>query len=253
MLRLIHKIVAFIIGLATLAVFGVMFFYTNRLALLITALTVAAVVSLLAYRLKFHASFWELYFYVEVAVLALFSIVEWSSAKLTVAIIGVVGAMVVAIWSTLATSPAAFLHEKPLRRAVIMFIALAVFGYVAFGQALIVLFPNIQPLLVHTMTAVVISYGAYLAWTLYYDGQSHEFFVPTAVMFGLSFEISLVISMLSLGYLASAFMISWLWYIAQLFVRFHFGRRDIIWRKQRWFLIANTMLMVLFVYLVRFV
>lgn len=253
MLRLIHKVAIVFMSLATLAVFAAFFLYpANRILIAVIALVAAGTVALLAKRLPVHRSFWELYFFVEIGLFVLFSVVELPVALFVVVGIATLGAGVLASWGKLAVSPTAFLREKPIRRAVVMLVALAVFAYSSFGQAVLTLFPNFSPMIVHTLLGVLVSYGAYLAWSLYYDGSTIEFLIPAMVLFCLGFEMSLVISFLSIGYLAAGFIMSWLWYIAQLFIRFHFGKRDIIWRKQKWFLGINVALMIVFVYTLRF-
>lgn len=253
MMRLLHKLAVAAISLATLCMYATFFFYrTNRLLLFGVAVIIAGLVSLLGKRMRVHDSFWRLYFFVEIGILGLFSVVEWNPSLYLVSSLGTIAAGILAIWGILAVSPTAFLREKPLRRVVVVFLAFSVFAYAATGQAVLSFFPTVPPFIVHGIIALFSSIGAYLAWSLYYDGQTLEFMIPAAVIGGLTFEISLVFSFLSIGYLASAFLISWLWYLAQLLIRFHFGRRDIVWSKQRWFLGMNALVMIVFVYSLRF-
>lgn len=253
MIRFIHKVAIVLMSLATLAIFVTFFLYpANRMVIAVVALIAITIVCLLAQRLGVHRNFWELFFFVEIGLVSLFSIVEWRSTLYLVAFTGVAAAGLITLWSKLAASPAAFLREKPLRRVVVMLVAFGVFAFAAAGQAILTLFPAVSPFLAHTLVGILASYGAYIVWSLYYDGKTIEFLVPAAVIFCLAFEMSLVISLLSIGYLAAGFLISWLWYIAQLFIRFHFGRRDIVWRKQGWFLASNAVLMIGFVYSLRF-
>lgn len=197
--------------------------------------------------------FWPLYVYIQVGLMALFLVVEWRSAHLLVATLAFFSAVAVTLWSRRVSAPIVFVREKPLRRAITVLLALAVFSYVAAVHAVLILFADLAaPLLMHFVLAAVVALGTYLLWSLYYQGSGREFLIPLGVVFLFVMEGSIIAALGSTGYFIRAFGLGMLWYVMQLFIRFHFGNRDIIWPRQKFFLASTTVVFVVFVFLIRF-
>ncbi len=57
-----------------------------------------------------------------------------------------------------------------------------------------------------------------------------------------SIQLIWVIHMLPFAYGVLGLLATWVWYVMQLFVRFHLGERGILWRKQAIFLATNAVL-----------
>lgn len=62
----------------------------------------------------------------------------------------------------------------------------------------------------------------------------------------LYLELSAAVWWWPLGYLAGGLLLTWVWYISWLLVRFHLTVEGIVWGKQRWFIIVNAVLLALY-------
>lgn len=197
--------------------------------------------------------FWWVYGFAELGLLLLFIVVEWPSALVLIAALGILSAIVILLWSRRVSAPIVFVREKPLRRAVSSVLALALFGFCAFMQARTVFFPNIYTIVISPFFQAGAAVGAsFLVWSLYFQARIKDYIIPLVVVGVLIGQAALIIGLSSIGYLAGAFIISWLWYVLQLLMRFHFGNRDILWFKQRNFLFINAVLFIAFLLTVRY-
>lgn len=68
----------------------------------------------------------------------------------------------------------------------------------------------------------------------------------SAVWFLIMLEMGWAIMFLPLGFFASGLFLTWLWYDLWLLVRFNLSVEGINWKKQRFFVIMNLILMVSF-------
>jgi len=59
-------------------------------------------------------------------------------------------------------------------------------------------------------------------------------------------ELAWAAQLLPFGYATVGALLTWIWYILQLLVRFHFSERGVDWKKQIPFLVGNIVLMILF-------
>lgn len=198
--------------------------------------------------------FWPLYIFNQIGFVGLFIILEWSAALLVVLILAVLSALAITLWSRRAPTPIVFVREKPLRRAVSLTITMALFSYVSFAHALLVFFPN--PWLdwfIHPLVMIMAMIAAFLYWSLYFSPQDRGF-VPPALLIGLIFwEASVVAHLTSFGYLVIGLFLAWLWYLAELLIRFHHDRRDIDWSHQLPFLVSNGILFIILAWLARYI
>lgn len=254
MIKFGEKVAVTIIGLITFAFYAELFLLANqRLLLLVPLVLLLGLLYAIVSRSNIRRLFWCLYLYTQIGFLSLFVIVEWYSAHSVVVALAVAAAAVVTLWSRRVSAPLVFVREKPLRRAVTIFLTLAVFAYSALFHTILIFFSSFAPpLLIHFLLSVSVTIGTYLLWTLYYESTLREFFIPLSVVCLLMFETSLVAALGSAGYLVRGFGIALLWYVIQLFIRFHFGNRDIIWARQRVFLLGTGFVFVVFAFLIRF-
>lgn len=267
MIKFGEKFAVTLIGVITVAFFAAVFLLpTQRVSLFIPhmlsgqfrVLPVPLILlALFLYGIVSHSNirrlFWCLYAYLEIGFMALFVVVEWPVAQLVVIGLALAAASVVTLWSRRVSAPIVFVREKPLRRAVTVFLALAVFSYCAVFHTILIFFSSFAaPLLIHFFLALSVSVGTYILWSLYYESSLREFFIPLCVIFLLTGEASIIAALGSTGYFVRAFEISLLWYVMQLFIRFHFGNRDIMWPRQRFFLVTTSLIFVVFAFLIRF-
>lgn len=83
-------------------------------------------------------------------------------------------------------------------------------------------------------------------WWEYDIATSKRFWVWTGLWFLFMLELFWVVNLLPLPYLVSSLILIWCWYAAWLIVRFNLTPEGINWKKQRWFLISNSALFLIF-------
>lgn len=86
----------------------------------------------------------------------------------------------------------------------------------------------------------------------------HEYAVPprterrSFLVFALVFsELAAILGFWPLGYFASGLIITWLWYLSWLMMRFQLSPEGVRWKKQSSFLIINAVLLVIFLITLR--
>ncbi|MBP7992075.1 MAG: hypothetical protein KAZ30_00260 [Candidatus Magasanikbacteria bacterium] len=254
MIKFGEKFALFLVATITAAFFGaVVLFQFQWWALVPTFIILGAILYFIVSHAGVRHFFWWLYGFSELGLLSLFVVVEWPSALVLITTLGVLGATVIMLWSRRVAAPIVFVREKPLRRAVSAALALALFGFCAFIEARVVFFPSTFTTIISPfIQAGFATLASFLLWSLYFQARLKDYFVPLSVMGVLIGQASLIIGLSSIGYLAGALIITWLWYVLQLLMRFHFGNRDIIWFKQRKFLVINAVLFGFFLSILRF-
>lgn len=254
MIKFGEKFALFLVALLTAAFYGTLvLFQFQWWALVPTYIILGAILYFVVSHAGVRHFFWWLYGFTELGLLFAFIVVEWPSSLVIITVLGVLSAVAIMLWSRRVAAPIVFVREKPLRRAVSSALALAVFGFCAFVQARMVFFPStfttaISPFI----QAGVASLASFLLWSLYFQARLKDYFAPLLVVGVLIGEASLIIGLSSIGYLAGALIVTWLWYVLQLLMRFHFGNRDIIWFRQRRFLVINAILFIVFLSIVRY-
>lgn len=228
-------------------------FQANWWALVPIQICLAAIIYFVVSHAAVRHFFWWLYTFTQIGLLLLYTVVEWPSSLVIVTTLGVLSAVVILLWSRRVAAPIVFVREKPLRRAVSAALTLAVFGFCAFIQARSVFFPSTSATIMSPiLQAITIMTASFLLWSLYFQAQVRDYLIPLAVVGLLALQAGILIGFSSVGYLVGALMICWLWYVLQLLIRFHFGNRDILWFKQRKFLIINAILFGIFLSLIRY-
>jgi hypothetical protein len=254
MIKFGEKFALMLVALLTAAFYGVtVLFKLQWWWLALSCIVLGAILYFVVSHAAVRHFFWWIYGFAQIGLLLLFIVVEWPSALVLVVALGVLSAIVILLWSRRVAAPIVFVREKPLRRAVSAVLAMAVFGFCAFMQARTVFFPNILTMVISPFFQAGAAVGAsFLVWSLYFQARLRDYIIPLATVGILIGQASIIIGLSSIGYLAGACIISWLWYVLQLLMRFHFGNRDIMWFKQRNFLIINTVLFVTFLLIVRY-
>lgn len=224
-------------------------------------LVLLGIFALIGYTLYFVVSrsnvrrlFWLIYIFVQLGLMGLFVILEWSSAMLLTILLAIGSAITITFWSRRVPAPIVFIREKPLRRAVSLVITVALFAYISLGHALLVFFP--MPWIgsvIHPAVTVAAAFAAYLYWSLYFSPRDRAFVLPTAIVSLIMLEASIVARLTSFGYLAIGLCIAWIWYLLELFIRFHHDKRDIDWTHQSTLLVTNGVLFLIFIWIIRYV
>jgi hypothetical protein len=151
-------------------------------------------------------------------------------------------------------SKVVFYDQKPVRRFLGTTWAFNVYAFSTLSFGLILFFPNIYFWLVATLLSFFCSLASFFVWKMHlrfrFSQSLFWLFMVTFIMI----EVIWVLHLLPFGYLLMGLIVTWLWYIMQLLIRFHLGPKGIIWSRQRWFLASNLVLIILlFIYFVRWV
>ncbi|MFA7245521.1 MAG: hypothetical protein WC070_05125 [Candidatus Magasanikbacteria bacterium] len=159
----------------------------------------------------------------------------------------------IAYWSRPQISHDLHVKEKPLRRMMMMLYVFNVYAFLIGAYAINIYFPNFSFVILSCMAALYSAFGAYMIWSLYFKTELKKLVVWSIIFATVIFELMWVINLLPFGYLASGLLTIWIWYILQLFVRFHLNREDIVWKKQISFLLVNFILYILVLFLIRWI
>lgn len=134
---------------------------------------------------------------------------------------------------------------KPYRRFVTMTWVFNVYAGMSFLFALITFFHSPVLFWIAVTAAGLFSgFIAFMIWRLYFDPLLPPTIIWAIILTLIIVELTWVVHFLPLGYSVTAFFITWIWYLMQLFIRFHLNR-GIEWRKQLRFVVANSVLCIL--------
>lgn len=151
---------------------------------------------------------------------------------------------------------APFIHttHKPYRRMRMMLWVFDAYAIVVTLFALTVFFPHIPFWILHLSGAIVFAGASHMIWRMYASAPLPQAAIWMAVVGLLLSELIWVFSVLPFGYLVSGFLVTWIWYLMQILIRFHFTTRGIEWKRQGVFLGVNVILFItLLVWIVRWV
>lgn len=178
-----------------------------------------------------------------VAFIGLSLVVEWPPVRWLVILSA--GLILGLLFSRTALASGLSHELKPLRRMVVMLWVGDLYAFSAIVFALAVFLDYLPTWLLSLVLALVFGMVSVQVWYLYFATPVKSFFL-WALIVGLMFwEIFFIFSLLPLGYFVSSALVVWLWYIVQLFIRFHLGAQGIVWRKQIAFLLTNLVLFFL--------
>ncbi len=183
------------------------------------------------------------------------SVIEWPFGRTLLSLYLAVAISLVLDLSELSLQDVKLaLHEKARRRLHGMLWVFVVFlgsmNTFAFGM----FFPQAPFWILHLLLSVLLGGAAFAVWRLYV-GMNHRHGVLWAVIVALlAYEMVWVLHWLPYGFFVLGFILTWLWYIAMLLIRFHLGPRGVVWQKQTKFLLVNLGCMILFfVYFIRWI
>jgi hypothetical protein len=89
-------------------------------------------------------------------------------------------------------------------------------------------------------------------WHEYGLEIDRKFWIWTIAFALLLVEMSWVILLNPFGNFAQGLILTWIWYVLWLIIRFYLSKEGVDWHRQRWFLGFNLLLLILFlVFLVR--
>ena len=132
--------------------------------------------------------------------------------------------------------------QKPYRR---MMMLLWVFDAYAISTTLFAVslfFPEVSFWVLVILSGVVYAYISFMIWRMYFNLKFKKNWLWLSIVTLFMIELVWVMHLLPYGYLASGLLVTWVWYMLQLFIRFHFGPKGVVWKKQTLFLISNVVL-----------
>ncbi len=136
--------------------------------------------------------------------------------------------------------------QKRIRRFLVAMWTWSVYAFFTGHFALIIFFPSFPWWLLSVFAAAFAAYAAGMIWREYEDITFTGLFTWLVVVGVAAVELLWVLTMLPFDYFVSGFLAAWVWYLLQLFVRFHVSRQGILWQKHLSFLLLNGILMIVF-------
>jgi hypothetical protein len=159
----------------------------------------------------------------------------------------------IAYWSRPQISHSIHVKEKPLRRMMMMLYVFNTYAFLIGAYALHLYFPNFSFISISVVSALYSAFAAYMIWSLYFKSEFKKLLIWSIIFATIVFELMWVMIYLPFGYLALGMLTVWVWYLLQLFVRFHLTKENIVWKHQIGFLSVNFILYILVLFIIRWV
>lgn len=188
-----------------------------------------------------------------VSFVGLLSLIEWRT--LLWILVGLGGITVYGLFRMMAIEGTLIhIQQKSLRRLMMLLWVFDAYAIVTAFFALGLFFPNVPFWLLVILSGVLFSYISYMIWSMYYELPLRGMVIWQAIIALTMIELVWVVHLLPFGYLVAGFLVTWVWYIIQLFIRFHLSSRGVVWKKQIGFLVTNAILYALtLIFFVRWV
>ena len=147
------------------------------------------------------------------------------------------------------------IHQvKPIRRMKMMLWVFDVYAIFTIVFAVSVFFPNIYFWLLAVLAGLVVSGISIMIWKMYFPVKNNELYLWSILVSLVVVEMVWVLHLLPLGYLVLGLLVTWIWFILQVFVRFHLMSKDVMWKRQISFLVSNLFLFfVILFFIVRWI
>lgn len=147
-----------------------------------------------------------------------------------------------------------YYHFKRVRRTLMMLWVFDAYALTTVLLALAVFFLTVPFWVWGVLIAVLFTYVTIVIWKQYFDVPARQFLFWGLLMFVMMIELVWVMRLLPFGYLVLGFFVTWLWYLLQLFIRFHLQPQGIVWRRHRSFLLVNlSVYVILLLFVIRWI
>lgn len=156
-------------------------------------------------------------------------------------------------WSWMEVGHSTRFEFKTWRRLVMMVWVFNMYAWFTALFGLHLFYPELPLIVLATVAGLFAAFGAETIWSFYFKENMRKHALWMTVLGLIILESMWTIALLPLGYLALGLFLTWIWYLGQLFIRFHLSKGGIIWKKQRRFLAANVMLFSSILYIVRWI
>ncbi len=255
MTGLVQKATALFLGIISSTALLIMFRYQSRTVFFVVTSIVLCFLIVAAFSFRRIAEVrWHLLPLLLTTVLScigLSTVMEWDLWRFFLA--GFVGAAVALLFGWSVTDGVVGLTHKPFRRMKMMLWVFDAYAIVTIFFALGVFFPEVPVWIFQLATGLLLSGISYMIWRMYYEAGIRELLIWMLIIGIVMIELVWAVQLLPFGYLVSGLLVTWLWYILQLLLRFHIGPEDVVWGRQRRFLLTNALLFAITLYLARWV
>ncbi|KKW41831.1 MAG: hypothetical protein UY92_C0013G0030 [Candidatus Magasanikbacteria bacterium GW2011_GWA2_56_11] len=182
---------------------------------------------------------------------ALLSLIEWPLARLILIGFSSAAGFAVFEWAALDRPGARLFMHKAGRRIIMTLWVFTVYSWTTAVVGVKIFFPGFPGLLASLLIAGYAALATIMIWTHYQPFRLPLYRLPLSILTLVMAEATLVIIELPFGYLATALLLTWMWYLAQLLLRFHLSPEGVQWRRQAWFLAGNAVLYALVAYFIQ--
>jgi hypothetical protein len=145
------------------------------------------------------------------------------------------------------------IKEKPLRRMRMMIQVFNMYAWTSMIFAVDVYFPSVPVVVLIAVSGVYAAGISFLILRLYLKYSITRFMLPLSTIALVVIQLMWVLRLMPFGYLAQGLLVVWMWYILQLFTRFHLTPRGIVWKDQRMFIGANSILLIMTLFFIRWI
>lgn len=136
-------------------------------------------------------------------------------------------------------------EEKPYRRIRMMLWVFVAYAVLTLVYAIGSFFPALPIWLVGLAGSLIVGAISLLIWQMYFSVNWRGLLLWSLIVALVVWETIWAQDFLPFGYLVLGALTTWVWYVAQLLVRFHLSQQGIDWHKQAYFLATNLILYIL--------
>ncbi len=179
-----------------------------------------------------------------------FLLVDWPAGWWTIATLTVI--LPAATFWFVPQGPELSFTVKPLRRLTLLLGITGVAGLVTGFLAIFILqIVNRDALWMYVVgTSLVVTLCAAWWWHEYGLPVGRRLVLASALMMLCIVELLLAVLLWPVSYLTSGFLVTWLWYVLWLMMRYHLTEQGVQWKKQLPFLIGNGILLLVYLLIV---
>ena len=244
-----NRVIRILVGvLSSISLFFIYRFPNLLLLLIVLIVWLSGLVLIYLYMQRDSENKWEdlpSVITTSIALVALLSLVEWPPL---IYFLIFLGGVVVALLFRNGGADSDMLPylKKPIRRMIMMLWVFDAYALQTTLFAIAIFFTDIPFWAIVLLGSLLFVYVSFMIWRLYFSVPIKSFFLWLLIVGLIVSELIWIVGLLPFGYAVSGFVVTWFWYILQLFVRFHFSKQGIVWKSQRWFVLTNAVLMVVF-------
>ncbi|EKD67276.1 MAG: hypothetical protein ACD_48C00502G0007 [uncultured bacterium] len=189
--------------------------------------------------------------YIATIVLVLFT--EWRTVIILLEVLGAltIGTLIDMLLSNTDTTP--IYIKKAFRRIRVMVWVFVAASLLISAYAVSFFFVQVPLVALFLFAGASTALCSYAIWRMYYQVPFGRFTIWLLIIAVMTMELFWVIHLLPFGYMVLGFLVTWLWYMLLLLIRFHISAEGIRWKPQRKFLIANAILFVLVLFVIRWI